>query len=85
MSNYPLGAKDDPTAPYNEPLTKEDTYNFEVSIGGKVTIPYISEEQLEEKLKWAREVLRNVEDRLLDEGWNYDIDFDIEESFHEIW
>lgn len=52
MSNYPLGAKDDPTAPYNEPLTKEDTYNFEVSIGGKVTIPYISEEQLEEKLKW---------------------------------
>lgn len=31
MSNYPLGAANDPRAPYNEPLTKWETMKVEVS------------------------------------------------------
>jgi hypothetical protein len=31
MDNYPVGAKDDPRAPYNEPLTKDEPCDVSIS------------------------------------------------------
>lgn len=85
MDNYPPGAANDPAAPYNEPLERNETYKFELSLKGLVNIPHYSDEQLEEKLRYAREVLEDIGDRLSEEGWNLDVDFDIKESFSEVW
>lgn len=85
MDNYPPGAANDPTAPYNEPLERNESYKFEIQLQGSVNIPHYSNEQLEEKLRQAREILEDLGDHLAEEGWNLDIDFDIQESFSEVW
>lgn len=85
MDNYPLGAANDPAAPYNEPLEKNEDFEFELHIKGKVHIPYYTEEDLEEKLKYARGILEGMGDTLGEEGYNVDVDFDVKESFSEVW
>lgn len=84
MDNYPPGAANDPTAPYNEPPERNESYKFKIQLQGSVNIPYYSDEQLEEKLKQAKEVLKDLGDCLAEKGWNLDIDFDIQESFSEV-
>lgn len=41
MSNYPAGAKNDPRAPYNEPLTRKVNFNISIvcDIDKSVDIP----------------------------------------------
>ena len=41
MSNYPAGAKDDPRAPYDEPLLLEEDFNVSVccDIGVTAEVP----------------------------------------------
>ena len=46
LDNYPPGAANDPRAPYNEPLPKEEVLNFELDIKGKVFIEHCSKEEL---------------------------------------
>lgn len=50
MSNYPLGAKDDPNAPYNEPLNKEHKRFVSVTISFYDTA-YLPEDATEEQIK----------------------------------
>lgn len=38
MDNYPLGAKDDPNAPYNEPLTEKVTVYVEAIYGTDIEL-----------------------------------------------
>lgn len=85
MDNYPPGAANDPAAPYNEPLEKEETFKFELHLKGEVTLPYYTEEYLDVKLRHAREVLEEMSDRLEEEGYNVDVDFDVKENFSEVW
>lgn len=85
MDNYPPGATNDLAAPYNEPLEENEDFDFELHIKGKVHIPHYTEDDLEEKLKYTREVLENMGDKLIDEGYNVDIDFDIKNQFSEVW
>lgn len=65
--------------------SKNEDFEFELHIKGKVHIPYYTEEYLDEKLKHAREVLEEMSDRLKEEGYNVDVDFDIKENFSEVW
>ena len=85
FDNYPAGAANDSKAPYNEPIESNETYNFEVSLKGKVNIPHYNEEDLEKKLSNTREVLENISDTLIEKGYKVDVDFDINESFSEVW
>ena len=85
MDNYPLGAANDPAAPYNEPLEKNEDFEFVLNIKGRIYIPYYEEDELEEKKANARVVLKNISDKLIDDGYNIDVDFDIKESFSEVW
>lgn len=85
MDNYPLGAANDPAAPYNESLEKNEDFEFVLNIKGKVHIPYYTEERLETGLRWAREILESMRDVLEEKGYNSDLDFDIKENFSEVW
>lgn len=78
--NYPLGAANDPRAPYNEPLPKEEVFNFELNAKGKVFINYNSEEELEERIKNFREELDLLINRL-----GIEEDIKIENLFSEVW
>ena len=85
MDNYPLGAANDPRAPYNEPLEKNKDFEFELHMKGKVHSPHYTEDDLEEKLKNTREALENIGNKLVDEGYRIDVDFDVKDSFSEVW
>lgn len=76
MSNYPLGAKDDPNAPYNE---QEEIFSFEVEVKGNIYVAYNGYLDKDEVLKQFREKLQNYIDNLEDG------DLEITNSFVEVW
>lgn len=80
LDNYPIGAANDPRAPYNEPLPKEEVLNFELNTKGKVYIIYNSKEELEERIKNFREELDLLINRL---GCEEEIK--VENLFSEVW
>ncbi len=80
LDNYPPGAANDPRAPYNEPLPKEEVLNFELNAKGKVFIQYNSEEELEERIKNFREELDLLIDRL-----GLEEEIKVENLFSEVW
>lgn len=80
MSNYPPGAENDPRAPYNEPLPKEEVLDFELKTKGKVFIQYNSEEELEERINDFRKELDLLINRL---GIMEEIK--VETLFSEVW
>ena len=76
MSNYPLGAKDDPNAPYNE---QEEIFSFDVEVKGNIYVPHNGYIDKDEVLKQYRERLQNYIDNLEDG------DVEITNSFVEVW
>lgn len=64
---------------------KNEDFEFELHIKGKVHIPHYTEEDLEEKLKCAREILEGMRDVLKEKGYDSDLDFDVKENFSEVW
>ena len=78
--NYPVGAANDPRAPYNEPLPEEEVLNFELDVKGKVFIEYSSEEELEERTNEFRKALD-----LLIYNLGTQEDFKVETLFSEVW
>lgn len=63
--------------------SKNEDFEFELHIKGKVHVPHYTE--VEEKLKCAREILESMRDVLEEKGYNTDLDFDIKENFSEVW
>lgn len=80
LDNYPPGAANDPRAPYNEPLPKEEVLNFELDIKGKVFIEHYSKEELEEKTREFRKALD-----LLIYNLGSQEDYKVETLFSEVW
>lgn len=78
--NYPIGAADDPRAPYNEPLPKEETLDFELNIKGKTYFLYHSKEDLDERIKDFRMALDTLIYNL-----GVEEDFKVETLFSEVW
>lgn len=76
MSNYPLGAKDDLSAPYNE---QEEVFSFNVEIKGNIFVAYNGYLDKDEVLKRYREKLQSYIDSLEDG------DIGITNSFIEVW
>lgn len=76
MSNYPLGAKDDPNAPYNE---QEEIFSFDVEVKGNIYVAHNGYIDKDEVLKQYREKLQNYIDNLEDG------DIEITNSFVEVW
>lgn len=76
MSNYPLGAKDDLSAPYNE---QEEVFSFNVEIKGNIFVAYNGYLDKDEVLKRYREKLQFYIDSLEDG------DIGITNSFIEVW
>lgn len=76
MSNYPLGAKDDPNAPYNE---LEEVFSFDVEIKGNILIAHNGYLDKDEVLKKYREKLQSYVDSLEDG------DIELTNSFVEVW
>lgn len=76
MNNYPLGAKDDPNAPYNE---QEEIFSFEIEVKGRVFITHNGYIDKDEILKKYREKLEGYIDNL------EDVDIEIDNSFVEVW
>ena len=63
MSNYPLGAKDDSNAPYNE---QEEIFSFDVEVKGNIYVAHNGYIDKDEVLKQYREKLQNYIDNLED-------------------
>ena len=64
MSNYPMGAKDDPRAPYNEPLNEDVDFNVSVicDITKTISMPNDgSGDDNEVKYKLSNEVREELE------------------------
>ena len=76
MSNYPLGAKDDPNAPYNE---QEEIFSFDIEVKGNIYVAHNGYIDKDEVLKQYRERLQNYIDNL------EDVDIEITNSFVEVW
>lgn len=77
MDNYPIGAKDDPDAPYNE---QEEVFHFEVEIKGKIYVPhngYLDKDEIRDRYL---ERIQNYINKLEKEG-----DMEVTKSFSEIW
>lgn len=77
MDNYPIGAKDDPDAPYNE---QEEVFRFEVEIKGKIYVPhngYLDKDEIRDRYL---ERIQNYINKLEKEG-----DMEVTKSFSEIW
>lgn len=45
----------------------------------------IQKKDLEEKLKYTREILESMKGMLEVKGYNSNLDFDIRENFSEVW
>ena len=75
MDNYPLGAKNDLSAPYNEPLTKEVKVEINVELGLFINVDVIDEDDIKEAVdKAVRDKFEN-KDTIVNNVtiWNYDI------------
>lgn len=66
-------------------ISLNEDFEFELHIKGKVCIPYYTEKDLEEKLKYTREILESMKGMLEVKGYNSNLDFDIRENFSEVW
>lgn len=76
MNNYPLGAKDDPDAPYNE---QEEVFNFDIEVKGNIFVTYNGYLDKDEVLKKYRKKIEAYIDNLEDG------DIEITNSFVEVW
>lgn len=76
MNNYPLGAKDDPNAPYNE---QEEIFNLDIEVKGKIYVAYNGCLDKDEVLKRYRERIKAYIDNLEDG------DIEVTNSFVEVW
>ena len=75
MDNYPLGAKNDLSAPYNEPLTKEVKVEINAELGLFINVDVIDEDDIKEAVdKAVRDKFEN-KDTIVNNVtiWNYDI------------
>lgn len=76
MNNYPLGAKDDPDAPYNE---QEEVFNFDIEVKGNIFVTHNGYLDKDEVLKKYRKKIESYIDNLEDG------DIEITNSFVEVW
>lgn len=76
MNNYPLGAKDDPNAPYNE---QEEIFNFDIEVKGNIFIAHNGNLDKDEIIRKYREKIEAYIDDLEDG------DIEITNSFVEVW
>ena len=76
MSNYPLGAENDPSAPYNQVNPDYEEIDVLVSVvvskSIKIRIPFNSKDEEELYDGFCNEIAFNELYQLLSKGWNED-------------
>lgn len=85
VDNYPAGAANDPRAPYNEELEKNIDFTYALNIVGKISVPYLEPDELDDKLFMIRSLLDSVPEKISDELWNLGIDSKVDEYNSEVW
>lgn len=82
FDNYPVGAADDPWAPYNEPVELEETLKFELNVKGRFFPTYYDREELEKKTEKFRKDLENLLDKY---EISSDEEYIVDNIFAEVW
>lgn len=79
--NYPMGASNDPNAPYNDSIPKEGSLKFELKVKGEFYPSYYLNEELDEKTTNFRKKLEDLIDKF-DFGTD---DYVVDNIFAEVW
>lgn len=72
MSNYPIGAKDDPRAPYNEELSETREYYTSIVLSCPKNLQVLKSCPKDRAVEKVKEELSKELKPLTDKDWNID-------------